>query len=139
MLAGGVLGTAELLLACRDRWGTLPRLSSALGQGLLTNSESLVAITQPRAELRAGLDLRTDGSTITTDVWPDAHTHVTQNRLPDSYAVYRLLFAPLVEDGPGSWAAYRARGAPAPRADRPGHGHPRLERAHDHADRDAAR
>ena len=101
VLAGGVLGTAELLLACRDRWGTLPRLSSALGQGLLTNSESLVAITQPRAELRAGLDLRTDGSTITTDVWPDAHTHVTQNRLPDSYAVYRLLFAPLVEDGPG--------------------------------------
>lgn len=101
VLAGGVLGTAELLLACRDRWGTLPRLSSALGQGLLTNSESLVAITQPRAELRAGLDLRTDGSTITTDMWPDAHTHVTQNRLPDSYAVNRLLFAPLVEDGPG--------------------------------------
>jgi cholesterol oxidase len=101
VIASGVLGTVELLLACRDRWGTLPNLSPALGQGLLTNSESLVAITQPRSDLRKGLDLRVDGAAIATDMWPDPHTHVTQNRLPDSYAINRLLFAPLVADGPG--------------------------------------
>lgn len=102
VLAAGVLGTVELLLACRDRWGTLPDLSPAVGQGLLTNSESLVAVTQPAAELRSGLDLRTDGAAISTEMWPDPHTHVTQNRVPDSYAINRGIFAPIVSEGSGA-------------------------------------
>ena len=107
VLAGGVLGTVELLLACRDRWGTLPGLSPALGTGVLTNSEALVAITQPPGELAAGRDLRTDGSAISTDFWPDPHTHVTNNRMPDSYALNRLLMAPLVDAGSAAEARRR--------------------------------
>jgi cholesterol oxidase len=91
-----VLGTVELLLANRDRYGSLPDLSPAVGSGVLTNSEAFTAIMQPRTELAAGLDLRTDGTAITTDLWPDPHTHVTQNRLPDSYSLNRFLMSPLV-------------------------------------------
>ena len=97
VLAAGVLGTVELLLASRDRYGTLPNLSADLGRGLLTNSEAFTGIIQPREQLRSGLDLRADGTAISTDFWPDPRTHVTQNRLPDSYRINRFLMAPLVE------------------------------------------
>ena len=96
ILSAGVLGTVELLLANRDRYGTLPDLSPAVGHGVLTNSEAFTAIMQPRAALADGLDLRRDGTAITSDLWPDPHTHVTQNRLPDSYGINRFLMSPLV-------------------------------------------
>ncbi len=96
VLSAGVLGTVALLLANRDRYGTLPDLSPTLGHGVLTNSEAFTAVVQPREQLDEGLDLRMDGSAITTDLWPDPYTHVTQNRLPDSYAMNRFLMAPLV-------------------------------------------
>jgi cholesterol oxidase len=94
VLAAGVLGTNALLLACRDRFGTLPRLSPALGRHVRTNSEAFVAVLQP--------DARTDvsvGPTISSDFWPDATTHVTNNRLPPSYGYLRPALSPLV-DGP---------------------------------------
>ena len=65
VVAGGVLGTMELLLACRDRWGTLPGLSGRLGQMLRTNSEALVAVLQPDATIDVS-----DGATISSDFYP---------------------------------------------------------------------
>lgn len=53
IFAGGVLGTVPLLLKCRGR-GSLPQLSSRLGETIRTNSESLTGAT-------AG-DRRLDGS-----------------------------------------------------------------------------
>lgn len=97
VVAAGVLGTTELLLACRDRHGSLPRLSARLGHDVRTNSESFVAITQPAG----GPDLL-DGATISSEFWPDEVTHVTNNRFPDSYRFMRGLLSPLVDgDTPG--------------------------------------
>lgn len=93
ILGAGVLGTTELLLACRDRHGTLPALSPALGSRVRTNSESFAVIVQPPG----GPDLM-DGPTISSDLWPDTETHVTNNRFPDSYAFMRFFVSPLVDE-----------------------------------------
>lgn len=93
ILGAGVLGTTELLLACRDRHGTLPAVSPTLGSRVRTNSESFAVIVQPPG----GPDL-IDGPTISSDLWPDAQTHVTNNRFPDSYAFMRFFVSPLVDD-----------------------------------------
>jgi cholesterol oxidase len=45
VVAAGTLGTNELLLRCRDRHGTLPRLSAALGRGFSGNGDLLLAGT----------------------------------------------------------------------------------------------
>jgi len=45
VVAAGTLGTNELLLRCRDRRGTLPGLSPALGRGFSSNGDFLLAGT----------------------------------------------------------------------------------------------
>ncbi len=117
VVAAGVLGTVELLLACRDRYGTLPDLSAALGHAVLTNSEAFTGVLQPRAAVADGLDLRRDGAAISSDFWPNDHTHATQNRLPDSYGINRFLVGPLVA---GERRAERIRGTLAAMARHPG-------------------
>ncbi len=42
IVAAGVMGTLKLLLDCRDRYRTLPQLSSRLGERVRTNSEALL-------------------------------------------------------------------------------------------------
>lgn len=98
VLAGGVLGTLELLLRCRDELGTLPNISSMLGSKVRTNSEALTAIMQP-----AGDDL-SRGPTISSHFYPDADTHVTQNRFIGGWHM-RAQVGPIVDgDLPGSRA-----------------------------------
>ena len=87
-----------LLLACRDRWGTLPALSGRLGQSLRTNSEALVAVLQPDGRVDVS-----DGATISSDFNPDAVTHVTNNRFPQSYGFMRWYLGPLADgDSPSA-------------------------------------
>ncbi|MCB8998246.1 MAG: GMC family oxidoreductase [Actinobacteria bacterium] len=90
VLAAGVLGTVELLAACRDRWGTMPELSPMLGRRVRTNSEAFSAILHP-----PGTDI-SEGATISSDFYPDSHTHVTNNRFPKSYGFMRWYLSPLV-------------------------------------------
>ena len=45
VVAAGTLGSNELLLRCRDRFGTLPRLSQTLGYGFSGNGDLLLAGT----------------------------------------------------------------------------------------------
>ena len=90
VLAGGVLGTVELLLASRDRWRTMPDLSPVLGRKVRTNSEAFAAILHP-----PGTDV-TQGATISSDFYPDPHTHVTNNRFPASYGFMRFYLSPVV-------------------------------------------
>lgn len=92
VLAGGVLGTTELLLASRDRWRSIPWLSPALGRHVRTNSEAFAAVLQPDGAVDV-----TDGATISSDFHPDATTHVTNNRFPRSYGFMRWYLAPLVD------------------------------------------
>ena len=100
-LAGGVLGTLELLLRCRDELGTLPHLSPALGTQVRTNSEAVTGVLQPPG----GPDL-TEGPSISTDFHPDGRTHVTQNRYTGGGRLLRFQVGPLVD---GADPARRAR------------------------------
>lgn len=93
VLAAGVLGTLELLFRNRDEYGTLPAIGQQLGKRVRTNSEALVAAMSKNPEL----DL-TFGTTISTDFYYGADTHITQNRLPPSHDVMRFYFGPMVDD-----------------------------------------
>ena len=90
VLAGGVLGTNELLLANRDRWQTLPNVSPALGKQVRTNSEAFAAVLHPE-----GTDI-SEGATISSHYYPDAVTHVTNNRFPKSYSFMKWYLCPAV-------------------------------------------
>jgi cholesterol oxidase len=70
ILAGGAIGTTRLLLECRER-GSLPRLSSALGDFVRTNSEALVGALAPRVETDFS-----EGMAITSGIDADEHTHM---------------------------------------------------------------
>lgn len=90
VVAAGVLGSVRLLLACRDRWATMPDLSPRLGQRVRTNSEAFAAVLHP-----PGTDVSA-GATISSDFYPDASTHVTNNRFPRSYSFMRWYLSPAV-------------------------------------------
>jgi cholesterol oxidase len=54
VLAAGTLGTVRLLLSCRDRAGTLPRISDRLGQRFFTNGDFGALIMRPQLAVDAG-------------------------------------------------------------------------------------
>ena len=107
VLAGGVLGTLDLLFRCRAL-GTLPDLSPTLGRHVRTNSEALTAVVAPPGE-----DL-SRGTTISSDFHPDAHTHVTQNRYVGGWHM-RFQLGPLVDDDRVGRRALRVLGSIARR------------------------
>ncbi|MFT3925272.1 MAG: GMC family oxidoreductase N-terminal domain-containing protein [Myxococcales bacterium] len=90
--AGGVLGTVELLLRCRDELQTLPGLSPCLGRRVRTNSEAIVGIEARRRDE----DL-SRGTAISSHFYANAHTHITQNRFPANYEFMKWYMGPLVE------------------------------------------
>lgn len=92
IVAAGVVGTLELLLACRDRYASLPALSPVLGKHVRTNSESILPITarDPATDV-------SDGATISSHFFVGA-SHITQNRFSPSHRVLRWQTGPLVSD-----------------------------------------
>jgi cholesterol oxidase len=93
VLAAGVLGTLELLFRCRDVLKTLPNLSRQLGRIVRTNSEAIVGVVAPK-----GTEDVSQGVTISTDFYPEVHTHITQNRFPTGYTFMKWQSGPLVDD-----------------------------------------
>ncbi len=93
ILAGGVLGTLELLFACRNQHKTLPNVSGMLGKRIRTNSEALVGVTAKDKSVDV-----TKGASISTHFYPDKKTHITQNRLPQSYWPMKFYMVPMVDD-----------------------------------------
>lgn len=93
IVAGGTLGTNDLLLRCRTR-GSLPRLSARLGELVRTNSETITAATAfaPDADY-------TGDVTITASIYPDESTHVTNNSYGLGGDGNSPLFVPMVGDG----------------------------------------
>jgi len=91
VLSAGVLGTLELLFRNRDEYGTLPGVSTTLGQVVRTNSEAITAVLHP-----AGEDL-SDGTAISTDFHPDTNTHITQNRFDRGYRFMRSFMVPMTD------------------------------------------
>jgi len=96
IVAAGVVGTLELLMACRDRYRCLPRLSPVLGRHVRTNSESILPITSrdPQTDV-------SDGATISSHFYV-GNTHITQNRFSPAHGVLRWQTGPLVSD-PVPW------------------------------------
>ncbi|MFN3713704.1 MAG: FAD-dependent oxidoreductase [Alcanivoracaceae bacterium] len=92
VVAAGALGTMELLFASRDHYRTLPNVSQALGKHVRTNSEALVGILAKDKHV----DL-TRGASISSHFYPDARTHITQNRLPPSYSTMKLYMVPMID------------------------------------------
>ncbi len=91
IFSAGVVGTLELLFKNRDIYKTLPGISPTLGRIVRTNSEAVTAVLHPK-----GTDV-TDGTTISTDFHPDAHTHITQNRIDKGSRFLRIYLGPLVD------------------------------------------
>jgi len=94
ILAAGVLGTVELLLKNRDRYGTLPKLSARLGDFVRTNGESLLGATSFDAhrELSRGI-------AIGAAFHPNSLTKIEGVRYPSGSGAMRLLGVPLTPDG----------------------------------------
>jgi cholesterol oxidase len=103
VLAAGVLGTLRLLFHNRDIARTLPNVSPRLGEVVRTNSEAIVAITQPREEPEL-----TRGTGVSSHFHPNAHTHITQNRFPPAYDFMRFYAGPMVDDARPVRRAVRA-------------------------------
>ena len=93
VLAGGTLGTNELLLRCRER-GSLTRLSPRLGRLVRTNSEAITAATADRHDA----DFTTD-VTITASIFPDHETHITNNTYGTAGDANSALFTLLTGGG----------------------------------------
>ncbi len=93
ILAGGVLGTLDLLLRmqlrARKGAGGLTRLSPRLGDFVRTNSEVLMGVTTRRrdVDLSRGIAI---GSILDTD----EHSHIEPVRYPSGSGFFRTLMAP---------------------------------------------
>ncbi|MDC0670031.1 GMC oxidoreductase [Nannocystis radixulma] len=99
ILAGGVLGTVELLLRMKQDPEGLPNLSDRVGENVRTNSESLIGVVggQREHDLSRGVAI---GSIIQLD----EHSHVEPVRYSAGSGFWRLLLAPHV---PGEKALVR--------------------------------
>jgi cholesterol oxidase len=97
ILAGGVLGTLELLLRCRDETRSLPELPTRLGETVRTNSEAFLGVFQRRPTLD-----HSKGIAISSIIQADDSTHIEPLRFADgSSLLLWLLGAPLIEAGGG--------------------------------------
>lgn len=106
VVAAGVVGTLQLLFRCRDQLGTLPHLSSRLGEMARTNSEAIVSALSPDAE-----DDLTHGAAISSHFYVHGHTHITQNRFPPGYEFMRWYQGPLVDGSASMQRALRTLAA----------------------------
>ena len=92
VLAGGVLGTVDLLLNCRAQ-GTLTRLSPMLGARVRSNSEALTGVTAKTDKVDYS-----EGIAITSSIYPDEVTHVEPVRYPMGSDLMGLLATMFTED-----------------------------------------
>jgi cholesterol oxidase len=85
IVAGGTLGTLELLLKQKYKYRSLPGLSDTLGHELRTNAECLCAVSSAREKMNNGL-------AITSVFEPDEHTHVEIVKYPDRSNALKWFF-----------------------------------------------
>jgi cholesterol oxidase len=85
VVAGGTLGTLELLLKQKYKYHTLPGLSETLGHELRTNAECLCAVSSANEKMNNGL-------AITSVFEPDKQTHVEIVKYPDGSNALKWFF-----------------------------------------------
>ncbi len=101
VFSAGALGTQRLLFRCRDITGSLPQVSSRLGDVVRTNSEALLGATSRT--------LKTDyskGIAITSIFQADPVTNIEPVRYPAGSSLMRFLAGPLVESGGSIWVRF---------------------------------
>jgi cholesterol oxidase len=94
VLAGGVMGTVDLLLRLKEDPEALPNLSPRLGHYVRTNSEALIGVTSKRPDHDV-----TRGIAITSIVHTDPHSHLEPCRYPPGSSFFRLLVGPHIAGG----------------------------------------
>ncbi len=94
VLAGGVLGTVDLLLRSKHLHGTLPNISDRLGETVRTNSEALLGVSEVNPPKDHAY---TDGVAISSIFHPDRDTHVEVVRYPKGSGFMRTLAAPMAD------------------------------------------
>jgi cholesterol oxidase len=85
IVAAGALGTLELLLKQKYKYGTLPSLSDTLGFELRTNAETLCAVS-------GGFEKLNNGLAITSVFSPDPYTNVEIVKYPDNSNAMKWFF-----------------------------------------------
>ena len=93
VVAAGALGTNRLLAACRLN-GSLPKISSRLGELVRTNSEAILAVTLPE-----GAPDVTHRVAITGSIYPTPETHIETVVYGEAGDGVSGLFTLLIGDG----------------------------------------
>jgi cholesterol oxidase len=93
VLAGGPLGTNKLLQRCRH-FGSLPKVSSRLGELVRTNSEAILAVTAPDDSVDYTKRVAISGS-----IYPDENTHIETVSYGHAGDAMSTLHTLLVGDG----------------------------------------
>ena len=134
VVAAGPLGTNRLLQKCRLE-GSLPAISSRLGELVRTNSESILTVTVPE-DYPDDLIKRV---AITSSIYPDPNTHIETVTYGDDGDSMRLLYTLLTGDGTRFTRPLKLLSADPPPPGTTGEGALRqaLVAAHDHHPRDA--
>lgn len=86
IIAGGTLGTIELLLKQKFKYKSLPGLSDCIGDKILTNSETLCAVSGIKEKMNNGL-------AITSVFNPNEHTHIEIVKYPDGSNSLKWFFS----------------------------------------------
>jgi len=94
VVSAGPLGTNKLLQRCRLK-GSLPRISSRLGELVRTNSESILTVTVPE-DYHEDLIKRV---AITSSIYPDPNTHIETVTYGDAGDSMRALYTLLTGEG----------------------------------------
>jgi len=92
IVSAGALGTMNLLFRCRDVTGSLPRISSRLGDKVRTNSENILGVTSRDKDIDYS-----QGIAISSIFQADDVTRVEPVRYSDGSSFIRVLTAPHVE------------------------------------------
>jgi cholesterol oxidase len=94
VVAAGALGTNRLLQRCRLN-GSLPKISSRLGELVRTNSEAILAVTVPK-DYRDDLTRRV---AISGSIYPDPNTHIETVTYGGAGDAMSFMFTVLVGNG----------------------------------------
>jgi len=95
IFAGSSLGTQELLFHLKEK-GSLPNISDQLGNRVLTNAESLIAVRYPGTS-----EDMSSGIAIGSGIYIDADTHIEAVRYPRGSDALSPLSTLLVNGRPG--------------------------------------
>lgn len=95
IFSASALGTMELMFRLKEN-GSLPQVSSQLGQHVRTNSESLIGARTPGTTLDVS-----QGIAIGSGVYIDEHTHIEAVRYPSGSDAMGFLTTILTDGRPG--------------------------------------